>query len=401
MDGTLQNPRRTSAPRLWVARSIYAVLLGAGIFGLLVDGPARWQGELPALAALAAINVLGQMASHELRASAGRAFDLNLAVMLAAAVIAGPAAGFVVAMVPELVYLARRRRAFWNLGLVANVLSFAAMALAGGAVLGAAGQANVARITAAAVVMLLASYLFARLLLVVTRDGASPVRLLRQEFLAVLPHQGAAVAVGVLSAAAIPFVGIFALLAFAVLVHLPDLVARHLVRAPSVAQLDPDAAATVYRAAIGDELGLCRRDRRRIEQIAALIAHRPDRVGTTANPFALAQDALLVTICLETTSQQPAFSASTPAQVVLAAHHWAQLTARCTPALSHREAMDELLLRSVARDAPTALAAAHRIVEREHTLTTHVAGVPRLHRVPVPRSLRRRYLPTMLARLTA
>ena len=180
---------------------------------------------------------------------------------------------------------------------------------------------------------------------------------------------------------------------------MPQVGLELLLRAPSVAALSVDAAAAVYRAALCDELGLSRADRRSIEQTDALVQRRRLPGDGGENPLRLMQDALLVSVCSETMPSQPAFTASVRAQVVLTARRWAQLTARCTPALNHSEALEELHRGSIAHDAPRALAAAARIADRESALTEHVAGVPRLHRAPLPRRARQQLLPQALTRL--
>ncbi len=131
------------------------------------------------------------------------------------------------------------------------------------------------------------------------------------------------------------------------------------------------------------------------------LVHRRPLPRTPTHPFAAVPDALLVTICTERPPSQRDFTPSRPAQVVLVARRWAELTARCTPALSHAEAMTELCRSALMRDAPLALLAVERIVAREHALTEHIAGVPRLHRAPLPRAVRRGLLPLALDRLAA
>ncbi len=395
----------SAATRARQARWAYAGILAAAALLLVRAGAPRFGGHLLAIATLTALSVCGQLVTHRLRAHVGRVFDMDLGLVLVAVVLAGPAAGIVVVAVPELLYLTRRRRAFWNLGLVANSVSIAATALAGGAVLNAlpyAGPADVARLIAAGVAMLIANYFFARLLLAVMRDGACPAALMRAEFIPLLAFELAAVLVGVLSALLLPIVGLLALLGFAALVYLPQVAFAQLLRAPSVAALSVEAAAAVYRDALAVELDFSGPERRNTHVVDALAGRRAlPGAPAPENSLTAVKDALLVTICRERAPAQENFSATPTAQVVLVARRWAELTARCTPALSHHEALRELRTSALARDAPRALAAAARIVEREHALTEHIAGVPRLHRTPLPRALRRRIVPVAVARLTA
>ena len=359
--------------------------------------------SLSARQLVAAISVCGYLVSEAMWSRVAAILDLSLALALLAVAFGGPLAGLVVALIPDGIRLARRRKAFWNMGLLANVVSYAAMVLAAAGVLaidpaqGAGGRGLALLI--AGVAMAVANYVFARLLFAVLRDREPALALIRREFVALLPLELAMIGGAALSGVLLPSLGVPALVMFAALVYVPQVGVGVLLRAPSVAALSVDAAAAVYRAALCDELGLSRADRRSIEQTDALVQRRRLPGDGGENPLRLMQDALLVSVCSETMPSQPAFTASVRAQVVLTARRWAQLTARCTPALNHSEALEELHRGSIAHDAPRALAAAARIADRESALTEHVAGVPRLHRAPLPRRARQQLLPQALTRL--
>ncbi len=394
--------RPPTSPRARATAAVYGVLLVAVAGGLAAAArPSIGHERLGLVGVLVAMSACDYLITRKLRPRVA-VYDMGIALALIGVVLAGPLAGFAIALAPDLIHLARQRRAFWNAGLAANVASWGAAALAGAGMLSIVSPAGHATaVLAAGLAMLAVNYLIARLLLASLRDHRSIGALLRDEFVAMLGLELASIAIAAIAALLLPSVGVLALLGFAALVYAPQLTLERLARAPSVAGLTIADAAATYRAAIADELDLSRHDRRCIEQTAALVERRPERVGAPANPLGLMQDALVATICLQTSPKQTAFRASPRAQVVVLAQEWAQLTARCTPALSHREAMDELGRGPAARDAPAALVAARAIVQREHALTRHIAGVPRLHRVPVPRPVRRRYLPSVLARLTA
>ena len=393
---------RCSRPRAVVA--VYAMLLAGLLPTLLAAGLGRVLAGSPVVvAALAAISAFEYLASEALWSRVTAILDMGLALALLAVAFGGPLAGFVVLLIPDAIRLARRRRAFWNSGLLANVVSYAAISLAGAGVLAldpahaATGRALALLLAGAA--MAAAAYVFARLLFVILRDHESPATLLRREFLPLLPVLLAVIGVGVLSGLLLAAIGVSALLVFAVLVYVPQIAVWRLLRAPSVAQLSVDDAAATYRAALADELGLSRAERRSIEQTDALIQGRPVH-GDVENRYRVIKDAMVARTCLRTRRAQPTFTAPTGAQVVLIARAWAELTARCTPALNHREALQELHGQPLAHDAPRALAAARRIMARERGLTEHIAGVPRLHRAPLPRRARHELLPRALARLT-
>ena len=394
---------RPAGERRRVVVVLYGVLLAAATVCLARVGAGAAVVDPIVAVALVGVAVGAYVAEEGVRDRRSATLDTTLALALIALAVAGPLVAFVVTLVPEAIRLARRRGAYCTVGLLANVVSYAAMLLAGAAVLtiaprhGTAGWAGALLLAGAA--MAVVNYLFARLLLAAIRDRAPVIALVRREFLPLLPLELVIIAAGVAGGLLITVVGPVALGVFAALVYLPRVGLEMLLRAPSVAGLSVDAAAAVFRAALSDELALSRRDRRLIEQTDALVQRRRPPGDSACNPLALMQDALLVTVCGTTTSTQAAFTASPRAQVVLAARRWAQLTARCTPALNHHEALAELQRGSLADDAPWALAAAGRIIDRESALTAHVAGVPRLHRAPLPRRARQQLLPRALARL--
>ena len=402
MHGSLSG-LRASCERSCLVVVLYGLLLVAAVVCLVRVGAGAVVVDPMVAVALVGVAVGAYVAEEGVRDRRSATLDTTLALALIALALAGPLVAFAVALVPEAIRLARRRGVYCTAGLLANVVSYALAPLAGATVLaiapthGTAGRAGALLLAGAA--MAVTNYLFARLLFSAIRDRAPVIALVRREFLPLLPLELVIIAVGVGGGLLIAVVGPVALGVFAVLVYLPPLGLEMLLRAPSVAGLSVDAAAAVFRAALSDELALSRRDRNLIEQTDALVQRRRPPGDSARNPLALMQDALLVTVCGTTTSTQAAFTASPRAQVVLAARRWAQLTARCTPALNHREALAELHRGSLADDAPWALAAAGRIIDRESALTAHVAGVPRLHRAPLPRRARQQLLPRALARL--
>ena len=389
--------------RVRLTRTLYAVLLIAAAIALALSGASGLRAHLLTVAALTALSVAANLTAYQLRLHATWTFDLDVGFVLVAVVIAGPLAGAIVVVVPELVHLARRGRSLWHVGLLANHVSFAAMALAGAAVLrivSLGGMLAPVRLVIAGGAMLAANYVFARLLLLVVRDGARPLMLLRTEFVKVLPLELVTIGAAVISVLLIPDIGVLALASFTAVVAVPQLAVALILRTPSVARLSVDDAAAIYRDALADEMTMGGAERRYLHTVDALAQRRPLN-GAPANPLAATKDALLVTICTERPPTQMYFTASPKAQVVLVARQWAQLTARCTPALSHAEAMHELRDSTLARDAPLALIAAGRLVCREQPLSDQIAATPRLYRAPLPRSLRQGMLPAALSRLTA
>jgi hypothetical protein len=381
----------------------YVVLLGAGLVAVTMVGDRHVLDAPLIVALLATIGVCAYLTSHALRTSALAFVDMGLALALLALAVGGPRAALIVLVLPDAIWFARRRKASLVYGLLANLTSYVASVLAGAGVLAldpahtAAGGAPA--LVLAGVAMAAANYTFARLLFATLRDGERPLALIRREFVPMLPTELAMIAAATASFLLLPSLGVVALLIFAAFVSVPQVAAAMLLRAPSAAAVSIDVAAAVYRAALVDELRLSRLDRRCIELIDALVEGRPP-TSTVEEPLAAMQDALLVRVCTMRPPSQPAFTASPRAQVVLVARRWAQLTAKFTPALSHPEALRELAAGPLARDAPAALTAAARIVQRERPLTEHIAAVPRLHRAPVPRRARQQLLAQLLVRIT-
>ncbi len=402
MHGLLRSlaTRRCSGSRVVI---VYALLFAGLLPTLLAVGSRHVLPGAPVLvAALAAISALDYLLNEAHWSRVTAILDMGIALALLAVALAGPLAGFAILVIPDVIRLTRRRGAFWNAGLLANVVSYAAMALAGEAVLtldparGMPGQALALLLAGAAIAA--ASYFFARLLFVAVGDRESLAALLGRELGRLLAPLLLVIGAGIICGLMVAAVGVVALIGFAVLVYVPQVAVWRLLRAPSVAGISIDDAAAAYRAALADDLGLDRADRRSIEQTDALICGRPVH-GDVENRYRVIQDAMLVRTCTRTLPSQPAFVAPVRVQVVLIARVWAQLTARCTPALNHHEALRELRYRPLAHDAPDALAAAWKIVEREHGLSAHTAAVPILHRAPLPRRARQHALPRALARL--
>ena len=82
------------------------------------------------------------------------------------------------------------------------------------------------------------------------------------------------------------------------------------------------------------------------------------------------------------------------------ARAWSELTAGGTLELSHSEAMLDLSLRAGEELDPAIVDAADRVVAEEQAFVRAPEFQPRLHRLPLPRTVRRAKLPTVLAHLS-
>ena len=381
---------------------LYSVLLAAfAVAVAALDGSRPHHGSPMLAAALVAVSACGYLLSQTIWSRVSALLDVTVALALIALAFSGPLVAFAVLVAPDVLRLAHRRRAFLNAGLLANLVSHLAEILAGSVVLGLlATRAPLTEglmLLAAGTAMAIANYGFARWLFAAILDGARPLALVRREFVPQLPLEMGMILAAVVCSLTIPMIGIPALMLFAFAAYVPQASAAALLSAPSVARLSVDTAAAVYRAAIGDELALGHRERRSVEATESLVETGAIHGAPRDLHHALI-DAVIVSRCRQHPAEQ-GWKATIGAQVVLVARHWAQLTAEATPALSHPEALCALLDGDLATDAPDALRAAARIIARERALTTEVAGVPRLHRLPLPRRARHGLLPGALTPL--
>jgi riboflavin transporter FmnP len=335
----------------------------------------------------------------------GRAFDPSAGLVIVALLLSGPLAALVVLVIPDLVRVLRRPAFGRELGLLANLVSHVASVLIASWALsllyGASLAGSAIAVLCAGVGITLANYVFARLLFAVLRDRANPIELIRSELLSMLPVELAVIALTVVCVLLAPVIGILALAPFAGVVIVPQLAVGRLLKTRSIARLEVNRAAAVYRAALSDQLLLPRSTRRAIEQSVCLLDGDPVARGSDLGTRQAIGYALEAQICLSRPPVQPAYTAQLPTQVLLIAGCWAQLTARGTRALSHSEALAEIASTTIIADAPEAFDAAFALAQRETALTNHSTAVPRLHALRLPRSLRGQRLVTAVDQLRA
>jgi riboflavin transporter FmnP len=388
----------------WCVATLYWAFLAACIAGLVLVGRPPARGSLPTVLTLSAITLVSYATVEMMLDRLGRALDAGIVMAGLALVIAGPIAGLVILLLPDVIRAARRPEFRRSLGLLANIVSYAAAVIAGELVLRAVAthpqglQVAVAVLVCGAA-MSVVNYLFARLLFAVLREGGRAGVLLRTELLAMLPTEMGMFALAAGCSLLLPTVGLVALVPFAGIVICPQLAIGYLIRIRPVSGVAPDRAAAIYRVALADQLQLSRHTRRAMDLATALRQGRPahTRFGSALNTaMRYAWD---IETCLR--SPNAPYTASLGTQVLLVADYWSQLTAHGTRGLSHRDALSELFYGGLTADAPDALRAANAIVERELTVTADRAPVPRLHRLPVPRLVRQQHLAPALARLRA
>jgi HD domain-containing protein len=404
-------PKEGGSARFAIAANLAPAGVAIGLFALL-SPPGAWDQPV-LLGALAAIAAIAFLAEARLKVAAAVYFDASIVLALLALAIAGPLPALVVWIVPDAISrLVIRQDRLCSPGLVATVSSFALAVLAGYGVLQLAAAPSMVAATPAlfttGLVMYSVNFLFARLTFAPFYQGFRPSVLIRSEFRDMLPPFAAMLALGLATAALIGPLGVFALAPLAVVVVVPQLALAALGHDRSVARLSRPDATKLYAAAISDALGLPRRERRTVAGAAAALARatpgelEADRWGVEDLPDAILA-ALHVNERWDGTGWPAGLSGSwtpLPSRVLAVARAWSELTAGGTVELSHSEALLDLTLRAGEELDPAVVKAAEQVVAEEEAFIRAPGFQPRLHRLPLPRPVRRAKLPTVLAHLT-
>jgi HD domain-containing protein len=404
-------PRRAT---LAVALNLAPAAAAIAVF-VLLSPPASWDQPalLAAIAAIAAIAFLAEARFKTVAAGGALSyFDASIVLALVALAIAGPLPALLVWLVPDTISRLTRQDYVASPGHVATVSSLALGALAGYGVLELAAPPSMAAAMPALFTVGLAmysvNYLFARLTFAPFYQGYRPGYLIRSEFLEMLPPFAAMLLLGVATAALTGPLGVFALAPMTVVVVIPQLAVAALAGERSVACLSKQSAAQLYAAAISDVLALSRNERRTVACAAALM-QRSDPGGLHLDAWRL-EDLHGATFAALHVDERwdgmgrPAglFGAWSPlaSRVLSVARAWSELTAAGTVELSHSEALLDLNLRSGTEFDPEVVKAAEQVVAEEQAFVRAPGFEPRLHRLPLPRPMRRTKLPTVLAHLT-
>jgi len=386
-------------------------LAAIGLF-VLFSPPATW--EQPALlGAIAAIAAIAHLAEARVKLAVALYFDASIVLAVLTLAIAGPLPALLVWLIPDFISrLLARQDPVLTPGLVANVSSFALAVLAGYGALALADAPSMAAaapaLYTAGLLMYTVNFLFARLTFAPFYQGYRPKALVRSELLEMMLPFAAMLALGVLTAVLVGPLGVLALAPLAVVVVVPQLALAQLGRVHSVTRLTPPEATLVYAAAIADVLGLPRQERRQLASAGSLIAHRgsePVEVGRFRPGDS--HEAVMAALHLNERWDGTGWPAGLPgawtplsSRVLAVSRAWSDLTAGGTLELSHSEAMLDLALRAGEELDPTIVQAAHQVVAEERAFVSAPEFQPRLHRLPLPRTVRRAKLPTVLAHLT-
>ena len=339
-------------------------------------------------------------------------FDASIVLALVTLAIAGPLPALIVWLVPDTISRLTGQDYVASPGHVATVSSLALAVLAGYGVLQLADPPSMAAAMPAlfttGLVMYSVNFLFARLTFAPFYQGYRPGVLIRSEFLEMLPPFAAMLILGVATAALAGPLGVFALAPMTIVVVIPQFALAALARERSVARLSKQRATKLYAAAIADVLALSRSERRTVARGAALLARsQPGELELDAWRLEDLHEATLAALHVDERWDgmgRPAglLRAWSPlaSRVLSVARAWSELTAAGTVELSHSEALLDLNLRSGSEFDPEVVKAAERVVVEEQAFVRAPGFEPRLHRLPLPRPMRRTKLPTVLAHLT-
>ena len=375
-------------------------------FALLV--PHSDWGQPVLLASLAAVSAIAYGAEARLKAANRVFFGANLIVALVALAAIGPVAAFVIWLVPDLLtrFVLRSERRL-SPGFAANVGSFAIACLAGAGLIALAGSPGGAHIVpalyAAGIAMWAVNFCFARLTFAPFYQRYRPTALVRDEFAYLAPPVLGMLVVGVLTAVLVGSIGVLALAPLALVIVVPQAALERIAGAHSTADLTRSQAIGLYSAAIADVLGLPRNERREIAAAGKLLA--PAEPGA-APELTEAPEATLLALHAHERWSGDGWPAALPAEaiplgsrILAVAEAWAGLTARGTLELPQSEAILSLAAQSGSAFDPQIVDAAARVVGDEEGFAREPTFQPTLHRLRVPRGVRRTTLPAVLPRL--
>lgn len=353
--------------------------------------------HLAALAILIALAACAYGGEVALKTSVPARFDATLALALVALDLSGPLAAVIVFCTWD--FMSRivvREYPILTAGLLSNLASYGWAAIAAAAVL----TATRGGLVAAGLTMALVQFAAGRLIRGTLYQGFRPGPLIRAEFLDLVPAVLAMVLLASLTAMLVPSLGIAAIIALAPVVLIPSVVLPALARHKSARELDIAGAAALYAAALADVLRMGRHQRR----VAIAAAHF--MYTRDFGPHAPAAD-LYEIGAIATYASEHYDGSGKPAgldgglipiesRVLAVASAWARLTAAGTPQLPHAEALLALELTAATRLDPRIVAAAGEVVHAELPWASDGAFQPVLHRLPLPRRVRRAALPHVL-----
>ncbi len=385
-----------------------------GFAGLALLAPQSDWSQPVLLAALAACSAIAFVAEARLKAGNRVFFGANLVIALVTLAVAGPIPALLIWLVPDLItrfVLGSEHRV--SPGFVANVGSFALAVLVGALLLALAGSptgpAMAPSLYAVGVAMWVVNFCFARLTFAPFYQRYRPASLIRDEFVDLGPAVLGMLVVGVVAAVLVETIGVIALAPLALVILVPQAALERIAGGASAAYLNRSEAIRLYSAAIADVLEVPRAERRQLACAADIVAPSTDPLETPGLAWRRHEDASeAVLLALHARERWagngrpaglPAEAIPRGSRILAVADEWAGLTARGTAELAQSEAVLALSAQSGSAFDPAVVEAAARVVGDEEGFAREASFQPTLHRLPVPRALRRTALPVVLPRL--
>lgn len=406
-------PRDSSRRRELTAVALNVLPAAVAVIGFVVVSPSSDWSDPVLIAALVGVSGIAYLAEARLKVATLAFFGATLIVALVALAVAGPLPALLVWVVPDVIarfVLTREPR--FSPGLVATVSSYALAVLAGAELLELAGSPTGAAIApalyAAGIAMWVINFCFARLTFAPFYQGYRPASLIRDEFVDLAPAVLGMLVIGVGAALGVEYFGVLALAPLAAVIVVPQVALDQITRADSAARLARADAIRLYTAAIADVLGIGREERRELACAADLVQSAEDPITARGLDWRDADVSRVAFLALHSQERWagggwpaglPAEAIPRGSRILAVADAWAELTAAGTPELSQADAMLALAAQSGRAFDPAVVDAAARVVGDEEGFARDPGFQPKLHRLPVPRSVRRGALPTMLPRL--
>jgi hypothetical protein len=357
--GEETHPRATTRERVAL---VAAVLVIGAVGGWLAARGNPGRPPLVVTAALVAIGLLAYFNAvkvaryfHRGALAGWLSLDASAAVSLIALAAVGPWLALALALVSELLWWAGEGRHSELHKKAANVASYAAAAFAGAellALLGhpaghqSAGFGATAALALAGMAYILVNYFVTRGLVAMLADRQSVLATIRRELIPALPSVVIVVLIAALSAALVAAVGQLGLLPLMLAVVAPQLVLGAItVLSPPADRLSVAQASVRYADALADQLQLPRRQRR------IIAAASRGEWGIPRSGLGLGN--IWYGVGQARFYRHERYDGSGPlgihgrwipleSRVLALAQAWAELTAKQTLALAHREALARL-----------------------------------------------------------
>ena len=343
----------------------------------LTAGQSNWDPVL--LGTLAAIAMTSYFGAVALRMAT--ALDGAFMAALVAVVLLGPLPAACIWIATEVgAFFVQRRRleAF-----IANTASFSSGTVAAAAVLAVLvgtlpaedglGLGAYAAVGLAGIAMLIENFLVGAVLIDVLRDRRRLGPVLRTELVGTAPATAAMSVIGILTLFLYALIGVLALALFAFIALAPELMLPRLLRRRPMSELYHTRAVALYAQTIGQQLGLPRSDRLVLKDAASFMRECPTRElsnTTDAHLHALVEAVLYHGESWDGKGGDPGAVGGEMipllSRILAVADAWAGLTAKGSPELGHYQALHQLEARSGLHFDPRVVAAARKVIERDH-----------------------------------